>query len=307
MFIHIAVIVTCYNRCQLTLASLRALFNSINTYNLTNTDKQVAATVFLTDDACTDGTVETVLKKFPDENIQIINGTGNLFWAGGMRKAWKAAIDSPQNWDYFLLLNDDTFCKDDAMEELLSTQYHIKDKHGQEGIVSAVCESADGKKITYGAEYYSHPLIGKSLFMHPTGKPEPCYRINCNLVLVSHNVVEQIGIFDDDFKHSCADWAYGIKASRSGIPVYITSKVCAVCENNHDNVRQEADRVSSMSLEERKAFFSHPLHSTSDKLIFMKRYYIEKYIITYIMRLLAIYMPRLYYKLLLSRPQKQRK
>lgn len=304
--INIAVIITCFNRCKLTVSSLSALFASKDLYNIKHSDEKIVLNIFLTDDGCTDDTVETVLKTFPNEHIQIVKGNGSLYWAGGMRKAWQEAKNDNTDWQYYILLNDDTLCMNDAIEELFITEEFIKAKHGQEGIASAVCQSVDGSTITYGAEYYARPLIGKSLIMHPTGKPEPCYRTNANLVLVAKSVVDKVGIFDEDFIHSCADWAYGIKANKAGLPVYITSKVCAICDNDHGTVKNEGEKVLKMNLKERKAFFNHPLRATSDKLLFMKRYYKEKYILLYLARTLAVYMPSLYYKLLLARPQKQK-
>lgn len=302
----IAVIITCFNRCKLTIESLKALFRSCSQYNTAHHEEKICLTIFLTDDGCTDGTAETVLRSFPNEKINIIKGTGSLYWAGGMRKAWTAAIEHESEWNYFVLLNDDTMCMPNALEILMDTQKYISGKHKQEGIVSGVCQSSDGKSITYGAEYYTLPLIGKSLRMQPTGIPVPCYRTNANLVLVASNVVNQIGIFDDDFVHSCADWAYGIKANKKRIPVYITPVVCAICDDDHDTVNTEGEEVIKMNLRERKAFFSHPIRSTSDKLIFMRRYYKEKYLLLFFARTLALYAPSLYYKLLLLRPSKSR-
>lgn len=304
---NIAVIITCFNRCKLTVESLRALFLSCSQYNAAHREETVVLSVFLTDDGCTDGTAETVLSSFPEEKIHIIRGNGSLYWAGGMRKAWATAIERSSEWDYYVLLNDDTVCMPNALEILLDTQKYILDRHKQEGIVSGVCQSSDGKKITYGAEYYTRPLIGKSLMIHPTGKPEPCYRTNANIVLVACNVVKQIGMFDEGFVHSCADWAYGVKASKNGLPVYITPVVCAVCDDDHDTVRNEGEKVMKMTLSERKAFFKHPLRSTSDKLLFMKCYYKEKYLLLLFARMLAVYFPSLYYKLLLARPLKPKK
>jgi len=298
--INIAVIMTCYNRCFLTVDSLRSLFSSRDAFQSQESVK-VILHIFLTDDGCTDSTVETVTTIFPGENIHIVAGTGSLYWAGGMCKAWNAALEQSKEWDYYLLLNDDTCCMSCALEELLFTQQFLKSHCGSEGLVSGVCVDNDRETITYGAEYYSRTWFGKSLFMKPTGRPEPCYRTNANLVLVSQSVVEKIGIFDTGFVHSCADWAYGIRANKAGLPVYITAKPCAICSFDHDSVKEEGAKVLKMNIAERKEFFNHPLRSTSDKLLFMKRYYKEKYLVLYIVRQLAIYWPCAYYKLLLSR------
>ena len=39
-------------------------------------------------------------------NVNLIQGNGKLFWAGGMRLGWRTALKSKE-YDAFLLLNDD--------------------------------------------------------------------------------------------------------------------------------------------------------------------------------------------------------
>ncbi|HYE55805.1 MAG TPA: glycosyltransferase, partial [Chitinophagaceae bacterium] len=72
----IAVLLTTFNRKQKTLACLQSLQQQILPGN-------VSLEVFLTDDASSDGTAETVLQQFPSTHVFI--GTGFLYWAGGMR------------------------------------------------------------------------------------------------------------------------------------------------------------------------------------------------------------------------------
>ena len=78
----IAVLMTCHNRVETTLACLRRL-----TPQLSPTDG-----VFLVDDGSMDGTGVKVKAEFSDVNV--INGDGTLYWARGMHLAWKSAIKS---------------------------------------------------------------------------------------------------------------------------------------------------------------------------------------------------------------------
>ena len=73
----IAVLYTCFNRKAHTLSSLKCLFASLDYYNNIAKDK-ISITVYLTDDGCTDGTVEAICRVYPDKDIIILKGDGNL-------------------------------------------------------------------------------------------------------------------------------------------------------------------------------------------------------------------------------------
>lgn len=291
---NIAVIITCFNRKNHTLKALQSLFYAEEHYNRHNTGG-ITVKVFLTDDGCTDGTADAILSTFADKDITILQGDGSLYWAGGMRMAWHAALAQQRKWDFFLLMNDDTLLNPEAFSELMATHHFALKEHGKAGIYSGVCSSSDGKEITYGGKKYSKPLIGRSYTMHPNGTPQPCRMTNANILLVSHEVTETIGIFDKAYTHSCADWAYGIEASKAGFPVYITAHICGKCDNDHDTEKVEKEKIIAMSIDERKAFFRHPLRSTSDIMTFMRRYQKAKFILLLIARFLNIYMPKTYY------------
>ena len=69
----IGVVITCYNRKEKTLASLKKLINQEDVDSLD-------INIYLVDDGSTDGTSEAVKKNFPQVNI--IKGDGTLFWNG---------------------------------------------------------------------------------------------------------------------------------------------------------------------------------------------------------------------------------
>ena len=81
----IAILMTCHNRRETTLRCLESLA----------LEKRVGVgqwkiDVFLVDDGSTDGTDEAVKATFPKVNV--IRGTGNLYWAKGMELAWKTCL-----------------------------------------------------------------------------------------------------------------------------------------------------------------------------------------------------------------------
>ena len=78
----LAVLLTCFNRKEKTLQALKCVYQAQEYYG-----NELIITIYLTDDGSTDGTATEVKKQFPQVNI--LNGTGTLFWAEGMRKSWQ--------------------------------------------------------------------------------------------------------------------------------------------------------------------------------------------------------------------------
>ena len=293
---HIAVLVTCHNRKTKTLAALRTLFATINNYNNSGIH-QIVTRLYLTDDNCTDGTADEVLVNFPDQDICILQGDGNLFWAGGMRLSWQTAINDNKSWDFYLLINDDTIFHEDALTELIGTHDYALRTYGRSGVYAGIVCSMDGSEITYGGKRYASGLFGKSTSILPNGKPQECLMTNANILLVSQDVVDKIGILSDSYRHSCADWAYGIDATHAGFPVLVTGKICGRCDNDHDSEEHESKKILAMTIRQRWNYFSSPLHSTHDILTFMSHYNRLKFVFVIIARSLNIMAPNLYYNL----------
>ena len=76
----IAVLITSYNRREKTLVCLKNLMEQKGVPGL-------ALSIFLVDDNSSDGTTAAVNAAYP--SVTVIKGTGQLFWAGGMRTAWR--------------------------------------------------------------------------------------------------------------------------------------------------------------------------------------------------------------------------
>jgi len=298
---HIATLITCHNRKEKTIKSLRALFNTVDRYNQKK-ENFLYIKIFLTDDGCTDGTVDYVLTEFSNRDISILEGNGKLYWAGGMRVAWNEALKEQDLWNFYFLLNDDTFLNDNVFEELFHTHTYAINKYGKGGIYSGITCSQDGKEITYGGKVYKTPFIGKAICLKPSGVPQKCQMTNANILLVTKNVVEKIGIFDTCYQHSCADWAYSIMATKAGFPVLVTANICGICNNDHDSELEEQKQIIRMSIKERKNYFSSPLKSISDVLAFMWRFNKIKFILTLVARWLNIYFPKFYYAISRKRP-----
>lgn len=210
---RIAVLITCHNRKEKTIKCLSHLFEQVGI----NEDFEL--NVFLVDDKCTDGTSDSVKEIFPQVNI--IEGTGSLYWNRGMHLAWKTARNF-YDFSHFLWLNDDTMLHDNAIKELLYCESITK---GGAIICGVVC-SAITNTYTYGGKTFE----GKDII--PNGDVQYCQILNGNCVLVNKNITDKIGILDPVYPHAIGDHDYGFKTIRGGFSIAITRCFIGNCENN---------------------------------------------------------------------------
>jgi len=241
---RIAILITCYNRVEKTLTCLSSLFTCI-------APEEISLNVFLVDDLSPDKTGEKVSQNFP--NVKMIYGTGSLFWAGGMRLAWETAI--LEDFDYYLLLNDDVILKKDALITLWDSKQKILQKTNLEGIITGSTIDQDSREISYGGHKITlNNFIVRLERVIPKKEPLPCQITNANILLISKSTVKKIGIFDSRFTHGMADYDYSYNAYKKGIPVYVATKPCGYCTNDNG----KAWKASNFSLKERIQYMKSP-------------------------------------------------
>ncbi len=219
--IKIAVLVTCHNRRQKTLNFLESLVEQAF-FKVANID------IYLLDDGSADGTAQAVNAMYPF--IEIVTGTGSLFWARGMNTIWKYA-NAQKTYGLFLLFNDDVVLFDYALEKLF-TNYKRVNKTGVILIGSTL--SPISNKWSYGGYALYNLKHAKYLPVEPDDiKLIPCHLGNANVMLVDALTVERIGIFSDSYTHFEADFDYTLTAYRSGLAVLIAPGYYGYCENDH--------------------------------------------------------------------------
>lgn len=209
MEISVAVLLTVFNRKEKTIECLRRLYKQ--------TPLQCCKVdVFLTDDGCTDGTSEAVIKEFPYVNI--IKGNGNLFWNRGMYVAWEEAAKF--DYDFYLWLNDDTFVYDNMLTSLLEASENKNNK----AIIIGPTRSSVNKKTTYGGR------LKNGSIPTPNGHLTKVDYFNGNIVLIPRSVYKELGNLDYYFTHSKGDFDYGLRANKAGIELYQVGCYLGECE-----------------------------------------------------------------------------
>lgn len=292
---NIAVIITCFNRKNKTIACLTQLFAACDSYNKYHTEVPIKLSIYLTDDGCTDGTADAVRNICEGQDLHIIQGNGQCYWAGGMRLAWKEAFKRKDLWDFYLLLNDDTMVLDNVFGQLFAAHNYALANYNIPGIYSGLtCDINNSEKITYGGNQFNKGRFADSQQVSATSTPQKVDRTNANILLVTKNIVEKFGIFDEGFIHGGADYDYSLRIGRKGYPVLVTGDVCGQCEYDHLSGNEEIDKLLSMTLAQRIKFFKNPIHSDKDYLHYIKRNFPEKYIPCWILRKIRIYQPSLY-------------
>lgn len=295
MTIKIAAILTCFNRREKTVKCLDSLFRTEKQYNLSHDGGRLCISVYLTDDACTDGTAEAVKDVCKGKELHILQGNGHCYWAGGMRLAWGEALKNIDKYDFYLLLNDDTIIENNAFDELFATHRYVMETTGKPGIYSGmISDINDVTRITYSGSVYDD--VSKSQYhkVMPNGKPLKVDITNANILLVPREIVSRVGMFHKGYIHGGADYDYAMTVARHGYSAFITEKVCGQCEFDHKKGGEVIADFRKMSLRERYRYVNNPVHCDHDYLLFLKRHIPHKYPVSWMLRKIRLFAPPLY-------------
>lgn len=215
---QLAVLMTCHNRRDITLACLQALYQ-----------QDVIFDVFIVDDGSSDGTTDAIKSHYPKVNI--IKGNGNLFWVGGMRLAFAEALK--YNYNYYLWLNDDTSLETDALSNLLNThQLLVQRGYPNSIVVGSVKDPITGEH-TYGGRMRSKSLFSNTFKPVKPGKEtKECDTMQGNIVLIPSLVAEKVGNLDAAFIHTMGDLDYGLRARKLGCFLYVAPGYMGICSRN---------------------------------------------------------------------------
>lgn len=204
----ILAIFTCFNRRDLTERSMQTLAKN----------EQVQFDYMVVDDNSTDGTRE-MLQNSPYE-VDLVVGDGNLFWNGGMHKAIEYVKEHHPDYEYYMLMNDDTKFVEGIFDEMLP------ELKKDTVMVGAICNEEGN--LSYGGIKYIKGIKYKKY--GPERTDVSCDTFNANCVIIPHDIFMQVGI-DPFYQHSIGDFDYGLQISKKGYDIRIYSKYVGECND----------------------------------------------------------------------------
>jgi GT2 family glycosyltransferase len=211
---------TVHNRRAETLACLRSLHRQGG--------DRVALTTYVVDDGSTDGTGAAVRSEFPE--VRLLQGDGDLFWNGGMRKAFGAAL--AEGFDAYWWLNDDVELDADALEVLLATADELASRGAGPAIVVGAMRDPDDGHTTYGGRRRSRLRPLDFWVVEPSGAPEPVDTMNGNCVLIPSGVAHLVGTIDPAYRQKMGDFDYGLRAQEAGFGVWLAPRALGTCASH---------------------------------------------------------------------------
>lgn len=226
--IKIQAIATCYNRVDKTLACIQDLINQ-------ELPPSIEVSILLVDDGSCDGTAELVQKRFP--SVEIIQGTGKLYWAGGMRRAWEHLEEKRVHFDMLLVFNDDISLVRNAIAIIYNDFCNIIERGQEHVVVTGIFADPESGSLTYGGwrrDSWWHPLRMK--FAHPSSSadrlPERVDTLNMNFALIGKSVLDKHGFLAPYFVHHGADFEFGIRVSKKGAYLAASTQTVGFCLRN---------------------------------------------------------------------------
>ena len=216
----IAVLMTTYNRLDYTKKCIETLITGNPEFDFR---------FVITDDLSSDGTVE-YLKKSLGDKVHLIEGTGSLFWNGGMRVSMGYALNalSADNdaFEYALLVNDDVEFYDRAIEKMITRL-----ENAGASAVAGATRNSEGA-MTYGCVLKTSDHFAKFKLLEPSKEVKQADTFNCNCVLIKSEVFFDVGMLDKNYRHSMGDYDYGMMIRRKGYIIINGEDYAGRCSDN---------------------------------------------------------------------------
>ncbi len=213
----LAVVIVNWNTRDLTINALRSLYADLASSGLT-------ADVYVVDNASTDGSAESIRALFPQ--VRLIVSAENRGFGGANNLALQQILNAPDPPPAIYLLNSDTLTQAGATRALYDAL--LADQRA--GLVGANLSYEDGS-FQHSAfafpglrqlwvEFFPTPgrLIEGAFngrypkALYEGGKPFPVDFVLGATMMLRREVIEQTGIFDEQFFMYCEeiDWAWRI-------------------------------------------------------------------------------------------------
>ncbi|QUS59311.1 glycosyltransferase family 2 protein [Synechocystis sp. PCC 7339] len=211
------IIIPVYNRREITLKCLNILKGNgdLDKYH-----------VVVVDDGSIDGTSQAIAEKYPQ--IIILQGDGNLWWAGAIRMGMEYACK--KGAEYIIWLNDDCFPKQGTINTLL---FLCNQNHNL--MIGSQCIDPETTEPSYAGISTKRKFF-KTLNCPPKSVIK-CDALNGNLVCFHKKIVDKIGYPDSQkLPHHLADFVYTNNAFKKNFELVIHGDAISFCSKNPINV-----------------------------------------------------------------------
>ncbi|MCI4658236.1 glycosyltransferase family 2 protein [Cryobacterium zhongshanensis] len=200
----IAVTMTCFNRVEKTIRLLTSLFADL--------PADCDLRVFMVDDGSSDDTAGEVGKL--NMPIDVIQGTGSLYWSGGMRLASASALA----WepDFLIWINNDLNLFDGVLSRVCELA-RLGAFDREVGVGNVV--SPNDSSVVYGGRFQSGSNPVSFTLCSESDYGTRVETFNGNFVIFGADLYRQLGGFPDRYRHAYSDLVMGLRASRAGFGV----------------------------------------------------------------------------------------
>ena len=212
--VNILMLFTCYNRRETTKKCIDSLLGNRN----------VTLDFVAVDDNSTDGT-KSMLQQY--SNVTVLDGNGNLYYSGGMRKAiaYAKKMDLTK-YSYILFVNDDVLFYENSIDRLV--EYEGNSNYIISG---AVCDS--NGNFSYGGERrISGFRPGGYEHVDITDSDLRCDTTCANCVLIPTDIFIKLPNIDKVYSHSMGDFDYFLEAVRKGYTILSSDFYVGQCNDN---------------------------------------------------------------------------
>lgn len=224
------VLIPVFNRIELTKRILQSL----------QVQTGVNLKIIVIDDGSTDGTGE-VLKNF--QNIEVLKGNGDLWWAGAINLGLRHIQKSVSKDDFFLFINNDVEVDEDFVSSLIS----VSNALGGAAVGSVIKDKASGEITSIGAvgdlkkfEIYDllNDLKKKGVKVFEDFYPVRFLSGRGVLYPASCLIKGRISMRPFLLPHYHADYEFSEQVKRLGIPLIVSTKSNLYSTDGYGNERR---------------------------------------------------------------------